>query len=61
MQKGSASLRFWRKVPAERLAPAEGPATLSGVFVETDDATGLALRCLPLRMGGGLAEVMPDA
>jgi hypothetical protein len=31
------------------------------VFVETDDATGLALRCLPLRMGGGLAEVMPDA
>lgn len=60
MQKGGASLRFWRKLPAERLAPAEGPATLSGVFVETDDATGLALRCLPLRMGGGLPEVMPE-
>ncbi|MFN7634435.1 MAG: YmdB family metallophosphoesterase, partial [Acetobacteraceae bacterium] len=61
MQKGAASLRFWRKVPAERLAPAEGAATLSGVFVETDDRTGLAIRCLPLRMGGGLAEAVPEA
>jgi calcineurin-like phosphoesterase len=60
MQKGGASLRFWRKVPAERLAPAEGPATLSGVFVETDDATGLARRCLPFRTGGGLAEAVPE-
>ncbi len=31
----------------------EGPATISGVFVETDDATGLALRCLPLRLAAG--------
>jgi hypothetical protein len=61
MQKGAASLRFWRKVPADRLAPAEGAATLSGVFVETDDRTGLAIRCLPLRMGGGLAEAVPEA
>lgn len=60
MQKGGASLRFWKKVPAERLAPAEAEATVCGIFVETDDATGLARRVAPLRMGGQLAPAMPD-
>jgi metallophosphoesterase (TIGR00282 family) len=60
MQKGAAALRFWKKVPGEKLAPAEGPASLAGVFVETDDATGLALRIAPLRLGGLLAQAMPD-
>ena len=60
MQKGAASLRFWRKVPAERLAPAEGEATLCGVLVETDDSTGLATRIAPLRMGGRLSQAMPE-
>ncbi len=41
MQKDGAAARFWRRVPAERLQPAEGEATVCGVFVETDDATGL--------------------
>jgi calcineurin-like phosphoesterase len=59
MQKGGASLRFWRKVPAEKLAPAEGAATICGLFVETDDATGLARRVAPLRMGGALDQAMP--
>jgi calcineurin-like phosphoesterase len=31
-------------MPGERLAPADGLATLCGLFVETDDATGLARR-----------------
>jgi calcineurin-like phosphoesterase len=61
MQKGGASLRFWRKVPAEKLAPAEGAATVCGLFVETDDATGLARRVAPLRMGGALDQAMPAA
>jgi metallophosphoesterase (TIGR00282 family) len=61
MEKGGASLRFWRKVPADRLAPAEGEATLCGVFVETDDATGLARRVEPLRIGGRLSQAMPVA
>lgn len=61
MEKGGASLRFWKKVPGERLAPAEGEATLCGVFVETDDATGLARRVEPLRMGGRLSQAMPGA
>jgi calcineurin-like phosphoesterase len=61
MQKAGASLRFWRKVPGERLAPAEGEATLCGVLVETDDTTGLALRIEPLRLGGRLSQTMPEA
>jgi len=59
MQKGGAALRFWRKMPGERLAPAEGEATLCGLFVETDDATGLATRVAPLRQGGRLSQVLP--
>ena len=59
MEKGGASLRFWKKVPGERLAPAEGDATVCGLMVETDDATGLATRVAPLRMGGRLSQAMP--
>ena len=61
MAKEGASTRFWRKMPGERLAPAEGPATVCGLFVETDDATGLALRVEPVRTGGRLSQVMPVA
>jgi 2',3'-cyclic-nucleotide 2'-phosphodiesterase len=59
MVKEPATLRFWKKMPGERLAPAEGDATVCGVFVETDDATGLARRVAPVRVGGRLAEAMP--
>lgn len=61
MQKGGAALRFWRKMPGERLAPAEGEATLCGLFVETRDETGLAHRAEPLRLGGRLSQLMPAA
>jgi metallophosphoesterase (TIGR00282 family) len=60
MQKEGATQRFIRKLPGERLAPAEGEATVCGVFVETDDATGLARRIAPLRQGGRLAPAMPE-
>jgi len=46
--------RFRRKIKKERFAPAEGEATLCGVFVETDDATGLAVTIEPVRVGGRL-------
>lgn len=59
MQKSGAVGRFIRKLPTDRLAPAEGPATLCGALVETDDATGLARRIQPLRLGGRLAHVLP--
>ena len=59
MTKEGSAARFVRKVPGERLAPAEGPATVCGLFVETDDATGLALRAEPVRSGGRLSQAMP--
>jgi metallophosphoesterase (TIGR00282 family) len=59
MVKDGATLRFWRKMPGEKLGPAEGEATICGVFVETDDASGLAKRIEPVRTGGRLSQVMP--
>lgn len=51
--------RFLTGVPQSRFTPAEGEATLSGVIVETDPATGLAVRVEPLRIGGALAQAIP--
>jgi len=59
MTKEGSAGRFWRKVPGERLGPAEGEATVCGLFVQTDDATGLALRVEPVRVGGRLSPAMP--
>lgn len=56
MQKENAAIRFWRKLPGERLHPADGPATLCGVVVDTDDATGLATRIAAFREGGILSQ-----
>ncbi len=46
-------------MPGERFAPAEGPATICGAFVETDDLTGLAKRIAPVRVGGRLEQALP--
>lgn len=59
MAKDSSIARFLRKMPGERLAPAEGEATICGLFVATDAATGLASRVAPLRMGGCLSPERP--
>ncbi len=58
MDKGVAAARFWRRVPGERLSPGAGEATVCGVFVETADATGLALRIEPVRVGGRLSQAL---
>jgi metallophosphoesterase (TIGR00282 family) len=60
MKKEVAMMRLVRKMPGERLSPAEGPGTLCAVFVETDDVTGLAKRIEPVRVGGRLAPAMPE-
>jgi hypothetical protein len=59
MKKEAAVARFVKKVTDERLSPAEGDATLCGVYLETDDASGLATRVAPIRLGGHLAEQWP--
>jgi metallophosphoesterase (TIGR00282 family) len=59
MQKDEPLNRFLRKIPQSRFEPALGPGTLSGVAVETDDATGLARRVAPVRVGGRLEPATP--
>lgn len=59
MTKGPAIGRFITKVRGERLTPALGEGTLCAVYVESDDATGLAKTISPVRLGGRLIEVMP--
>ncbi len=56
MEKAEPLQRFLRKLPIERMKPAEGEGTMSGVAVETDDKTGLALKICPIRLGGKLAQ-----
>jgi 2',3'-cyclic-nucleotide 2'-phosphodiesterase len=60
MQKGPATLRFVTKMPGERPQVAEGEATLCGIFLETDDDTGLARSVEPVRLGGRLAPHLPQ-
>lgn len=59
MQKETAVARFTKKVPNGRLEPACDEATVSGVYVETDEGTGLARHVAPLRMGGRLKPAWP--
>ena len=59
MDKAEPISRFVTGMPKARFQPATGAATLCGVYVETDDATGAARRALPVRLGGRLAEAGP--
>jgi metallophosphoesterase (TIGR00282 family) len=59
MQKEASIRRFVTKMPGQKPQVAEGEATLCGVFVVTDDATGLARRIEPVRVGGRLAPHVP--
>lgn len=59
MQKDEPMRRFVTGMARGRFEPAAGPATLCGLFVETDDRTGRALRALPVRLGGRLPESQP--
>jgi metallophosphoesterase (TIGR00282 family) len=61
MTKDLAISRFTRRVPGERLTPADGEATVCGLFVATDDRTGLATMVHPVRLGGRLQPACPEA
>jgi metallophosphoesterase (TIGR00282 family) len=58
-QKEEPLRRFTTRIAGGRYKPAEGPATICGVFVETDPATGLARRIEPIRLGGRLSQAVP--
>ncbi len=56
MKKDVPINRFLKKVPRERMSPGEDDATLCGVFVVTNDSTGLAKQIKPIRLGGRLQQ-----
>ncbi|MFN3721672.1 MAG: YmdB family metallophosphoesterase [Paracoccaceae bacterium] len=56
MEKLEPLRRFITGMPKARFEPAGGPATLSGVYVETDDRTGKAIAVRMIRVGGRLQE-----
>lgn len=56
MRKELSLWRFTKKIPGERMVPAEGEATLCGCFVVTNDTTGLADSITPVRVGGRLQQ-----
>jgi calcineurin-like phosphoesterase len=59
MEAAEPLRRFVTGLPRGRFTPALGPVTLSGVLVDTDDATGRATAIHPLRAGGVLAAAAP--
>jgi 2',3'-cyclic-nucleotide 2'-phosphodiesterase len=58
MEKFEPVQRFLKKMSSSRYTPANGPATLCAVFVETGPK-GLATRIEPVRVGGRLKQSFP--
>lgn len=59
MDKEEPLQRFLTKISTGRFTPASGEATLCGVAIDVDDATGLARAIAPLRQGGRLSQIEP--
>jgi metallophosphoesterase (TIGR00282 family) len=59
MSKDEPLNRFLRKIPSARFEPASGPGTLCAVAVETDPASGFAVRIGAVRIGGRLDPAVP--
>jgi metallophosphoesterase (TIGR00282 family) len=59
MTKDEPIGRFLRKITSAKFEAATGPATLCGLAVETDDASALAKRVGPVRLGGVLEQARP--
>jgi len=59
MNKDEPLNRFLRKIPGGKFEPANGPATLCALAVETVDTSGLALKVGAVRLGGILEQARP--
>lgn len=59
MDKAEPMRRFITGMGKERFTPASGDATLSGLYIETDDKTGKAVRVAMVRDGGLLQAAAP--
>jgi metallophosphoesterase (TIGR00282 family) len=53
--------RFLTGISNGRFTPAEGEATLCGIAIETDPASGLVKTLSPVRIGGTLSQALPFA
>jgi metallophosphoesterase (TIGR00282 family) len=60
VEKSEPLRRFLQSTPGPRFESADGPATLCGLAVETDEKTGLARAIFPVRIGGRLSQARPD-
>ena len=60
MDKEEPLLRFTTRMRSGRFTPGTGPGTMCGIFVETDNKTGLAVRAEPIRIGAHLMETIPQ-
>jgi 2',3'-cyclic-nucleotide 2'-phosphodiesterase len=58
-QKPETIRRFFERTPSGKLEVQDGPATLCGLAVEIDDATGLAREVAPVRIGPHLSRATP--
>jgi hypothetical protein len=61
MDKHVSVRRFVTRMPGQKPQVAEGEGSLCGVFIVTDDQTGLTRRIEPVRVGGRLAPHVPVA
>jgi hypothetical protein len=59
MEKDEPLRRSTTKIPSARFGAANGVGAISGLAVETDDATGLARSAQPVRIGPGLEPAEP--
>jgi len=59
MDRAEPLRRFVTGMGRGRFTPAMGEATLSGVYLETDDTTGKAIRIAMVRRGGRLVQAGP--
>ncbi|MCL6283195.1 TIGR00282 family metallophosphoesterase [Ruegeria sp. 2012CJ41-6] len=59
MEKTEPMRRFLTGMPKARFTPATGEATLSGVYLETDDRSGVAQKVRMIRIGGRLEQAEP--
>ncbi len=59
MEKEEPINRFLSRISSRRFAPSKGEATICGVGIEVDDATGLARAIAPVRLGGRLNQTEP--
>ncbi len=60
MAKDEPLGRFLRRIASGRFEVADGPATLCGLAIDVDDATGLARQVGAVRVGPHLEEARPS-